>query len=87
MDTYLFVNGECQGNVRLPAGFPAANGAYILTDDEYRVLMAAQDNDVKQEPDAPKAIETPEEYHIRMAKAHEYDNTYNEGGEGYNPYR
>jgi hypothetical protein len=80
--------GEPSINITvLPDGFPVGDGDWMLTEDEYAALIAAQPTE-KPEPKLPSvSTETPEQRAARLAKAKEWDEIHNEGGEGYNPYR
>lgn len=86
--SYVYRPGEPSVELEvLPDSFPIGNGQWMLTEDEYAALMAAQPAP-KPEPKLPPAqTETREQRAARWAKAKEYDDIYNEGGEGYNPYR
>jgi len=90
-DTYgtqvgVRVDGNWQALDIRPEDFPIANGEYALTEEEYHQLMAAN-SETEETINGTEITETAEERAARLAKAKEHDAIYNEGAEGYNPYR
>jgi len=64
--------------------YVARIGKYALTEDEY---LQVQAENKESKGLSPKAKERMAKAKERMAKARAYDLAFNEGGEGYNPYR
>ena len=95
-DIHVWEDGQIRRLAAHPEYFTIANGSYILTADEYKDLIAVHDAAVaktKAKEEAEKAkwltkpVETVEQRAERLRKAREWDDLYNESGEGYNPYR
>ena len=84
MDAIIDIDtkGDIDAQVKLQANY--YRNRIGVTEEEIRKGLEK----ALAKKNAPKAkAETQEEYTQRMKKAKEYDDKYNEGAEGYNPYR